>query len=551
MAFYGVDLGTTFCAAGVARRGVVTRVGMERAGVTLASTVLLDDRDPEHPRVALGRLAQTRWRDLLERGPAPAGVAFVRGSKNLMAAGHGALLGAPWRLGGMDLRATDLAALLLRGVAQCVSRDPALPPLDAVVVTHPQRYRNRERRAVAQAARLAGLRCAGIIPEPDAAAWAYGLGHRFGAREATFAVFDFGGGTLDVTLLRRTQEGGVTHLHAVASYGVQLGGMTVDELVRDRLLAIWAERAGMPGVGLEHLSELSRDALLGVAEGVKVQLNAHAGDDPNPLARMASRTLAPQRDDGAALPAAEVRVTLADFSQWIAELVARAADCADEAVSLAGLRWSDVDEVFLVGGSSWLYAVREALATRTGRAPRIVDDVESPLNPSTAVAAGAALFAAHCEGDTDAPEVEWRGVTPDAFGVRAREPDPQRAGERRETLAVLVPARTQVPFEGRRTFRKRGGARVLPVEVLEGRSLADATPLGRFDVTLDAALPDGAPVDVVLRVARDGVLRLAVRDPASGATQELTLRDAEGLYADDEMDARRAMIARAQIDVAP
>ena len=87
---------------------------------------------------------------------------------------------------------------------------------------------------------------------------------------------------------------------------------------------------------------------------------------------------------------------------------------------------------------------------------------------------------------------------------------------------MLVPALTRVPFEGRRTFRKRGGARVLPVEVLEGRSLAEATTLGRFLVTLDADLPDGAPVDVTLRIGRDGVLALEVRDPSTGG--EVTAR---------------------------
>ncbi len=93
--------------------------------------------------------------------------------------------------------------------------------------------------------------------------------------------------------------------------------------------------------------------------------------------------------------------------------------------------------------------------------------------------------------------VDYRGVTPDALGVRAREPDPTRPGERREALAVLVPARTRVPFEGKRVFRKRGGARVLPLEVLEGSSLAEATPLGCFPVELDADLP------LIARVADD------------------------------------------------
>lgn len=551
MAFYGVDLGTTFCAAGVARRGVVTRVPLERGSAVLASTVLLDDRDPSAPRATLGRAAVDRWRDLCARGEPPPGVVLVRGSKNHVASQHGPLVGAPWRLGGVDLRATDLAALLLRGVALGVARDPSLPPLDAVVVTHPQRFRNRERRATAQAAHLAGLRCAALIPEPDAAAWAYGLGARFGGRRATFVVFDFGGGTLDVTVMRREDDGPVPCLDAVASYGVQLGGLGIDELVRERLLARYAEAVGEPSLSLERVSEASREALLAAAEGIKIQLNAHAGGDPNPLAREASRTLVVERDDGLRYPAATVRVRLGELSAWIGEVITRAADCADECLALASLGWDAVDEVFLVGGSSWLHAVQEALGRKAGGRVRLVDDADSPLNPAMAVAAGAALYAAEREAGDAGATVAWHGVTPDAFGVRAREADPTRAGARRETLAVLVPARTRVPFEGSRTFRKRGGASVLPVEVLEGRSLGDATSVGRFDIALDASLPDGAPVEVVLRVGRDGVLTLAVRDPATRASREVTLASAEGLYADDELEARRALLARVELAMDP
>lgn len=89
---------------------------------------------------------------------------------------------------------------------------------------------------------------------------------------------------------------------------------------------------------------------------------------------------------------------------------------------------------------------------------------------------------------------------------------------------------------------------MLPVEVLEGRTLSEATALGRFHVELDEALPDGAPVDVTLRIGRDGVLSLEVRDPKTGAARATALRDAEGLYADDELEARRHMIAALTIE---
>lgn len=551
MAIYGIDLGTTYASVALAHRGVARVIPLESGGVTLASTVLLDGTDPALPAVIVGRRAALAWRDRCAAlGCAPPRVALVRGSKNHLAVAHAVAGGPPWSLGAMELRSTDVGALVLRALREWVERTPGLPPIDGVVVTHPQRLRNRERRAVAQAVSLAGLPCVAMLPEPDAAAWAYGMGQRFGARGARFMVFDFGGGTLDVTVLRRDGGEGAPTLEALASYGVQLGGLGVDELLRERLLERYAEAARVPGLGLDALDEASREALLAVAEGVKIQLNQHANLDANPMARVASRTLALRTEAGVALPTAAVRVTLGELARWTEELTERAVACAEEALARATMGWRDLDEVLLVGGSSWLYPVQARLrALRGTGAVRLFDDADDPLNPACAVAAGAALYAERLFTEGGMAGAEYHGVIPDALGVRAREADPARPGERREALAVLVPALTRVPFEGRRVFRKRGGARVLPLDVLEGATLAEATALGRFEVALDEGMADGAPVEVILRVGRDGVLSVELRDPQTQRSRAVTLTDAEGLYADDEMDVRRAFLASVALDV--
>lgn len=547
MAFYGIDLGTTYASVALAHRGVARMIPLESGGVTLATTVLLDGSDPERPAAVVGRRAALSWRDRCAAlGCAPPRVALVRGSKNHLAVAHAVAGGPPWPLGPMDLHATDVGALVLRALRAWIDRTPGLPPVDGVVVTHPQRLRNRERRAVAQAVSLAGLTPVAMLPEPDAAAWAYGMGQRFGSRGARFMVFDFGGGTLDVTVLRRE---GASTLEALASYGVQLGGLGVDELLRERLLDRYAEAARVPDLGLADLDEASREALLSVAEGVKIQLNQHASLDANPMARVASRTLSLRTESGVPLPPTAVRVTLAELSRWTEEHTERAAACAEEALARASLRWGDLDKVLLVGGSSWLHPVQARLRALRGSQPvRIFDDADDPLNPACAVAAGAALYAERCFTDGGKAGDDYHGVIPDALGVRAKEADPSRPGERRDALAVLVPALTRVPFEGRRVFRKRGGARVLPVDVLEGASLAEATPLGRFAVDLAGDLPDGSPVEVILRVGRDGVLSVELKDPQTQRSRAVTLSDAEGLYADDELDARRAFLANVALD---
>lgn len=555
MAYYGIDLGTTYCSVAYAERGVVTRVAVDRGSFVMPSLVMLDDRLGDAPRCLTGTFAANRYRDLCaEFGDTPPGVQLVRGSKRHVGVTRAAS-GPPWRFAGQSLHATDIAALTLRALAQQIEWNPALPPIDGVVVTHPQRFRNRERRAVAQAAAIAGLQVVGLVPEPDAAAYAYGLGPRLKGRNATFMVFDFGGGTLDVTVLRRASGGGPDRLEALASYGVELGGLAIDERVRDHLLGRYAEALGLFDLGLDTLSEASREALLGVAEGLKIQLNAHASADTNPMARVAVRAVALQTVDGRSFNAAPLRMSLGEFSSLIHDVIERAAHCASEALGRAGLGWSSLDEVLMVGGSSWLYPVQQKLralcegaaaGALAGPAVRLFDDVDDPMNPATAVASGAARYAE--QRAAEAPVMDYHGVTPDALGVRAREADPSRPGERREALAVLVPARTRVPFEGRRVFRKRGGAGVLPIEVLEGASLVEASVLGRFDVALPADLADGAPVEVVLDVARDGVLSLGVRDPASDRVERVTLRDAEGLYADDEIEARRQWLSTVSID---
>ncbi|MBK6535560.1 MAG: Hsp70 family protein [Deltaproteobacteria bacterium] len=135
--------------------------------------------------------------------------------------------------------------MILRALAEMIRARPALPPLDGVVVSHPQRFRNREKLATGQAAKMAGLPLWGMITEPDAAGWAYGLQSRaIGAQgtSQTFMVFDFGGGTLDVTPApprRRTRRRSSTRSTPTAC---SFGGLAIDQRIRDSLVTQYAER---------------------------------------------------------------------------------------------------------------------------------------------------------------------------------------------------------------------------------------------------------------------------------------------------------------------
>jgi molecular chaperone DnaK len=540
VAIYGIDLGTTFCSVAYVDRGQPQVVTLEHGRPTLASLVLLTARDGA--AAVVGSDAARRYRELVgDAERAPDDVVLVRGSKNHMGVGERVLAGPPWSVGGHELRATDVAAVILRALAEMVRVRPGLPPLDGVVITHPQRFRNREKLATAQAARIAGLPVVGLITEPDAAAWAYGLRAAEGAssdRPLTFMVFDFGGGTLDVTLMKRDAPVGATQqLRAIDSYGVQLGGLAIDARIRDALVAQYAHRTGDAGFTLASVNEATAERLLELAEWFKVALNTDAASDPSPMARVRTKRFTPVFDAESEGEEVVLEVTLADLTRWIAGELDRAIACADEALKRARLTWQDLDEVLLTGGSSLLWPLQQRMRERCQRV-RIFDDPGHPLNPLTIVAAGAAVYGATLAAGAVRPAVEMRGVVPDTFSIRAYQPDASAPDGRRAVLHPLVPAGTPTPFVGRAHFAMRGGGRVLPVEVFEGRSEREATRVGVYQLAFDHDLDDGARVEVRLDVRPNGVLVLAVQDARSGHVREARLDDA-GLYADDEM-ARRA-----------
>jgi molecular chaperone DnaK (HSP70) len=549
VAVYGIDLGTTYCSVAYVERGQARLVTLERGGPTLASLVLLTTRGA--PRAVVGAGAPAAYRELVgEAERAPDDVVLVRGSKNHMGVGGAVYAGPPWHLGPQELFATDVAAVILRTLAEMVRARPALPPLDGVVVSHPQRFRNREKLATGQAAKMAGLPLWGMITEPDAAAWAYGLHARSTGAAGpaqTFMVFDFGGGTLDVTILRREAGVGVAQLHAIDSYGVQLGGLAIDQRIRDALVAQYAERASDHAFSLAAVNESTRERLLEMAEWFKVSLNTDAGTDPSPLSRVRRRKFTPVFDQETEGEEVTLELSLAEVSRAIGGELDRALACADEALRRAGLDWSALDEVLLTGGSSLLWPLQQRMRERCPRV-RIHEDPGHPLNPLTIVAAGAAIHGAALAEGGARVGVELRGVVPDTFSVRAFEPAPGTPEGRRAVLIPLVPAGTATPFVGRRTFSVRGGSTVLPVEVFEGRSEREATRVGEYRLTFAQPMADGARVEVRLDVRANGVLVLAVVDAATGAVQEARLDEAPGLYSDDELARRASWLQSLRVD---
>jgi molecular chaperone DnaK len=540
MAIYGVDLGTTFCSVAYFEQGHARMVPLEGGGATLASLVLL--REQPTLSATVGLQAPRQYRELIGDVVAPPeGIALVRGSKNHMGVASRVLAGPPWRIHNRELYSTDIAAVILRALAERVRTSAGVPPLDAIVLTHPQRFRNREKLATAQAARLANLPVAAMLTEPDAAAWAYGLRaaqNNTPSPSTTFMVFDFGGGTLDVTLMHReSPQSGREQLRALDSYGVQLGGITMDSRIRDALVAQYAEKTHDNQFTLATVNEATSERLLELAEWFKIALNTDASNDPSPLARIRSKRFVPVFDAENEGEEISLTLSLGELSSVIAGELDRAVACADEALRRANLTWDSLDEVLLTGGSSLLWALQQRMRERCRRV-RIFDDPAHPLNPLTIVAAGAAVYGSAIQQGIESCAVEMRGVVPDTFSVRAFVPDSSHVNGKRPVLHPILPAGTPTPFQGHSVFVMRGGGKILPIEIFEGRTEREATRVGVYQLAFDRELPDGTRIDVCLNVASNGALTLTVTDPATHQTREARLDEAPGLYGEEEISQR-------------
>ncbi|MDP3274876.1 MAG: Hsp70 family protein [Deltaproteobacteria bacterium] len=554
MAIYGIDLGTTYCAMAYVAEGRSAVVPLEGSGRTLASVVLYE-QTAHGARVLVGKSARDAYRRLVgDADEAPSHLTLVRGAKNAIGVRTRVPGGPPWRVGSRELWATDVSATILRALAEHVRRVPGAPPMDGVVIAHPQRFRTREKQATAQAAAMAGLVVRGMVTEPDAAAWAYGLhddldsaGVQGGVK--TFLVFDFGGGTLDVTVMQRVRDAnnGVS-IRALDSYGVQLGGLAIDEQVRDRLFEKYCEISGYEGLTLAQVNEGSREKLLETAEQLKIELNQDLRAEVSPWKRSRRKWIRMESSEIVGEDK-QIEVDLGELSRWISGDIDRAVDCADQALARAQLQWGEIDRVLLTGGSSQLYAVQVRMQERApGRVQVVFDDMDHPLNPQTIVATGAAMYGASLAGDRKALPMEIRGVLPDAFSVAAHVPDPTAPNGKRRVLRTLVPAQTPTPFTGRETFRLSGGPNV-PVTLYEGRTEAEATLAGSYVFRFDQPLADGTLVEVALDVASNGLLTLRVRDGKTGEVREATLTEA-GLYSDQELADRREWLRGVTLEVA-
>ena len=370
------------------------------------------------------------------------------------------------------------------------------------VITVPAYFDEPRRQATVDAGEMAGLGVLDIVNEPTAAALAFGevlgyLSPQGTAREEmTVLVYDLGGGTFDVTLLRLAPG----DVRTLATDGdVQLGGHDWDQRLVDYLAEEFGRMHGLDP--REDPAALGR--LFNVVVEAKHTLSARGRT--NVRVDHAGRVM-------------ELQVTREQFEEMTADLLERTSYTARQVVGAAGLQWANISRILLVGGSSRMPMVARMLQQLTGITP------DRTVNPDEAVARGAAIYAGYLLGKQSrggpGPGFEVTNVNAHSLGVEGID-----QGTLRKSNFVLIPRNTPLPARFTEKFvTKSEGQRSIVVRVLQGESSVpdECTPIGRTVIrNLPVGLPSGWPVEVTFEYGTNG--RLSVRAMVPGTHREVAL----------------------------
>jgi molecular chaperone DnaK len=501
----GIDLGTTNSVVAVTEGDKPVIIPNEEGGRTTPSVVAFTEKgerlvgqaakrqritNPENTIYSIKRFMGRRYKEVPEEiKQVPFKVTQVANG-DVRVEAHGKKYAPP-----------EISAMILQKMRKS-AEDHLGEKVEKAVITVPAYFNDSQRKATKDAGKIAGLDVVRIINEPTAAALAYGMEKK---KDQTIAVYDFGGGTFDISILEVGE--GVVEVKATNG-DTHLGGDDIDQRVQDWVVAEFKKDSGIDiskdKMALQRLKEAAEKAKIELSTTMETEINLPfiTADASGPKHLL-------------------MKLSRSKLEQLMDDLVQRSVGPCKQALSDASLKPEDINEVILVGGSTRIPKVQQTVKELFGKEPH------KGVNPDEVVAVGAAIQGAVLSGDVK--DVLLLDVTPLTLGI--------------ETLGgvftKMIPRNTTIPTKKTEIFSTASDNQPsVEIHVLQGeREMAQNNrTLGRFHLDGIPPAPRGIPkIEVTFDIDANGILHVSAKDMGTGKQQAITITGHSGLD-DGEID---------------